>query len=113
MKVTALLMAAGALLLLAFSAHGGSDPEMPCPPGNVWEYYKNQKACVVAPPRSQADCPPGSKFMVLSGRPGCWGGPGMKGVQTDAWPPPKNCQQDSDCGGGICDGICYVNPDNP
>ena len=77
----------------------------PCPAPGGWQRRAGGWACdsrPIPPPRGPADCPPGSRFTVLTSGPGCSPptaplllGPG------DPVPGPY-CEHDSDCGEGFC-----------
>lgn len=60
------------------------------------------------PPRSQADCPPGTKFLTTHYWPRCWN-PNQRSMvlPTDQFPfRPIQCRTDTDCPNGS---VCYVN----
>ncbi len=61
------------------------------------------------PPRSQADCPPGTKFTPTHYWPRCLDlNPPLTVHPTDAYPNmPVQCHTDADCPNGS---VCYLNP---
>lgn len=127
-----LLMVAAAIILCAGlfaggAAHAGTPRSIPktipgggvltpdtthrCGPGGYLLYVFPNGAgrCVLPeqlPPRSQADCPPGTKFTTTHDWPYCWD-PNQRSMAHHAGEPPAiQCRTDADCPNGS---VCYVN----
>ncbi len=84
-----------------------------CPPGGFLLYIFPDGAgrCLMPsglPPRSQADCPPGTKFRVISGWPVCDSPPEHFPIMPAGEPGVPRCEHDSDCVSGVCltNGYC-------